>query len=397
MQDGWGGGLTHMRYWRLIAGLFLILVFLWVVLGEQLSGASADATINAELMTVRAPIAGQLALRAAPLGLPVGAGEELGAINDPLIDTVRRDDLEMEQFFAASEVERLQGVAAALADQQQDYEARLEDYGMRRLSELQARLRHARARLELLESGEEPDVVAATLDRGQSGNPGDALLPGVALEYAREQVATLEIALAAARDGIFLGDGYNDAPFAGQRLAEIELRAATTRAELAEVEARLEAISTRLSDERLRTNRLGTAVLRSSVPGHLWERLAADGETVQRGQDLLKLLDCRSTIVTLSVTENVYNRLEIGTEARFRPAGSDRVLPGTVIRLAGAGAATLYRNLAVAPGEKHLERYDVALLVPALREEPELYCQVGRTGRVFFDARPLDALREIFG
>ena len=41
--------------------------------------------------------------------------------------------------------------------------------------------------------------------------------------------------------------------------------------------------------------------------------------------------------------------------------------------------------------------YDVALIVPGLNQHPELGCAVGRTGRVFFDARPLDWLRGIFG
>lgn len=67
-----------------------------------------------------------------------------------------------------------------------------------------------------------------------------------------------------------------------------------------------------------------------------------------------------------------------------------------MLRLAGAGAATVYRNLAVAPSSKHLERYDVTLLVSGLKDDPELACAVGRTGRVFFERRPLDWLRRLF-
>jgi hypothetical protein len=50
----------------------------------------------------------------------------------------------------------------------------------------------------------------------------------------------------------------------------------------------------------------------------------------------------------------------------------------------------------VAPSARHLERFDVAVAVPGLQEDPELACAIGRTGRVFFDARPLDWLRGLF-
>jgi len=132
------------------------------------------------------------------------------------------------------------------------------------------------------------------------------------------------------------------------------------------------------------------------VDGLIWEVLAADGEQIQRGDPVLHLVDCSSTMVSLSVSESVYNTLEPGQVAGFRATGASRVLDATVSRLAGAGAATVYRSLAVAPSQKHLERYDVTLLVNGLRDLPELSCAIGRTGRVFFDRRPLDLLRDWF-
>jgi hypothetical protein len=101
-------------------------------------------------------------------------------------------------------------------------------------------------------------------------------------------------------------------------------------------------------------------------------------------------------VVSLSVTEGVYNSLKIGDPAVFRLSGDGRNLPATVLRLAGSGAETIYQNLAVAPSQKHLERHDVTLLVPALRTEPSLYCIIGRSGRAFFDRRPLDAFRDLW-
>lgn len=52
--------------------------------------------------------------------------------------------------------------------------------------------------------------------------------------------------------------------------------------------------------------------------------------------------------------------------------------------------------MAVAPDQKHLERYDVSLILPELRTGREEGCMIGRTGRVFFDDRPLNVLRRLW-
>ena len=206
----------------------------------------------------------------------------------------------------------------------------------------------------------------------------------------------LEIALGAARNGVFLGDGYNDAPNAEQRAVELADEIAGYVAALDTAKGGLAATQARTSRERVRVTSLTGGELQAPVDGLYWEVLQADGVTVQRGDPILRLVDCASTLVSLSVSENVYNSLSLGQKATFRLSGDTRTFDGTISRLAGAGAATVYEHLAVAPSRRHLERYDVTLIVPALLREPGLACAIGRTGRVFFDRRPMDALRTLF-
>jgi hypothetical protein len=109
----------------------------------------------------------------------------------------------------------------------------------------------------------------------------------------------------------------------------------------------------------------------------------------------VRLVDCTTTIVTASVRESVYNRLKIGDAVQFRLLDDGRVFDGVVARLAGSGAETIYRSLAVGPSAEHLKRFDVAINVPALAAAPDLACAVGRTGRAVFAGRPLDGLRRL--
>ena len=301
-----------MRFGRLFLGLAVILLALWVIIGEQITGVSSDAVVNARLSTVRAPIAGTLDMPMRPFGMSIRADDELATLNDPLADKVRYNDLRMERAFAAAEVERL---VAFGADQ-------------------------VPADAEQINS--DPEVLA------------------------------------------------NRAPRTNTRVGNSELDVFLT-----EARSRLEAIDVRLVDEDARLALLSNASLTAPSDGLLWEILADDGEVVQRGQDILKLMLCDTALVTLSVPVNVYNRVRVGQSAKFRLDGTEALYDGTITRIAGSGAETIYRNLAVAPSIKHLERYDIALLVPELRENSTLRCTVGQTGRVFFEARPLDRMRDL--
>jgi multidrug resistance efflux pump len=386
-----------MRYFRLLLGALILMGTIWIIIGEQMAGASADAFVNAQLATVRAPVAGRLAIPERPLGSTVAAGEEIGTIVDPLVDTIRLNDLVMEEAIASADLSAATARLEAMDRQIEPLSQRLSDYSRARVAEIEARLTFAQERLAVLENGTETETQLSDPTTGlQIGEGVDPRLPGLSLIYARETVAVLQITLAAARQGVFLGDGYNDAPYSEQRRAEL----ATTREEIsAEVDlaaARLAAIQARIVQEQVRASGLGRAALVAPASGLVWETLAADGEVVQRGQDVLRVVDCGSVVVSLSVTESIYNSLKIGDAAAFRMSGDDRIHAATVLRLAGSGARTIYENLAVAPSQKHLERHDVTLLVPDLREDPSLFCAIGRSGRVFFDRRPLDAFRSFW-
>lgn len=301
-----------MRYGRLFSGLILVVIAVWVIVGEQITGASSDAVVNARLSTVRAPIAGTLDMPRKSFGTAIRKGDELATLNDPFVDTVRLSDLLLERAFATAEIERL-----------------------------------------------------AAFDAKSDGV--DQVNSDVKLE-----VLAYRSPLKETRVGLADQDAY-----------------------LTEARQRLEAIDIRIAHENTRVERLAHATVEAPTDGLLWEVLADNGEVVQRGQDILKLMVCDSALVTLSVPDNVYNRLRVGQNAKFRLDGTETLYDGTITRIAGAGAETIYRNLAVAPSIKHLERYDVALLVPELRKDTNLRCTVGQTGRVFFETRPLDWFRDI--
>lgn len=396
-----------MRSIKIVAGLVLIFIALFVIIKEQTAGVSADAFVNARLTTTRAPIAGTFELVSRPLGARIDRGDTLGTIVDPLVDNVRLADLNQQRLATKAELDRLNATAEGLTSSIEALQTRAENYQRERIEQLKSQIDGAQASAKAAEA--RLRYARLSLDRSnrlsdQGVRTGEALeqsrsLAEVAeldLANAQETVRSARINLAAAERGIFLGDGYNDAPYSEQRISELEVQRDQLQSSAAAQASVLEALDARIRAEQLRVNRLSSASLQANVSGLIWDYLAVSGEAVQRGQDLVTLVDCQSTIVTLSVTERVYNGITLGSSAQFRMNGSDQLLSGVVTRVAGSGASTVYENLAIAPSERHLERFDVTLDVPALRQEPELFCLIGRTGRVFFEDRPLDWLRRVW-
>lgn len=396
-----------MRSIKIVAGLVLIFIALFVIIKEQTAGVSADAFVNARVTTTRAPIAGTFELVSRPLGARIDRGDTLGSIVDPLVDNVRLADLNQQRLVTKAELDRLNETAEGLTSSIEALQTRAENYQRERIEQLKSQIDGAQASAKVAEA--RLRYARLSLDRSnrlsdRGVRTGEALeqsrsLAEVAeldLANAQETVRSARINLAAAERGIFLGDGYNDAPYSEQRISELEVQRDQLQSSAAAQASVLEALDARIRAEQLRVNRLSSASLQANVSGLIWDYLAVSGEAVQRGQDLVTLVDCQSTIVTLSVTERVYNGITLGSSAQFRMNGSDQLLSGVVTRVAGSGASTVYENLAIAPSERHLERFDVTLDVPALRQEPELFCLIGRTGRVFFEDRPLDWLRRVW-
>ena len=85
-------------------------------------------------------------------------------------------------------------------------------------------------------------------------------------------------------------------------------------------------------------------------------------------------------LVSANVDESVYNRLEVGGRATFRPLqGGVRQYDGVIVNLTGAAAAS--GNFAMPPVAMRKSSFYVTVAVNGMSEGG---CSVGRTGTVTF-------------
>jgi len=164
-----------------------------------------------------------------------------------------------------------------------------------------------------------------------------------------------------------------------QRTDQLEQQISNLTEMLAERDQRLVRLNEQLAAERARSRLLTAAEMAAPAKGRIWETPVSPGQQVHRGQEVLRVLYCDRPLVTALVNESVYNQLQVGSPASFRPRGDQQALAGQVTRL----SRILPSELAIQPSAATRKSYHVVVSVPKLKDGED--CLVGRTGRLRFD------------
>ncbi len=387
------GYLRPGRIFKTVLALVVAAVLLWVPVQRLLYSTSAQATINARLINLRAPIDGTASVLAPSIavGTLVKPGEPLLQIDNSRASRQRLDDLRRSVNELRSETGAREKRLAQLKDIQVDVKTQLDAFQNGRIRQLEAR--QAELTAEIASADATLEDAKKSLARSEKlkeqGYQTLATLVHAERDYkvavtkvdaAHKRLESNKIELDAARKGLFVGDSYNDLPRSAQRLDEVDQQIVELTGQLGEGRSRLSFLDKELSKETEAFASDNKAVVTATVEGRIWETLTANGEDVRKGQDLLRVLDCAGAVVTATVSENVYNKLWIGQPVEFRLLGRSEPYAGSVAGLTGLTAAA--SNFAIEQTTLTREPYHVTIAVPGLAAQKE--CNVGRTGSVVF-------------
>ena len=392
---------TPKRILKALAGIAIVAVFGWLPLQALWQTSSVEAVVNSRLVTLRAPIDGQVA-PAANLSSKDGVIEQ-GTIILRIVNTrgdrVRLDDLRRQRAKFENERPTIVAKVDSAKAAQKDLARQAAQFREGRIRQLEARVAESESAIDALAARRE-EATAAVERAGslvRSGSVSTVELGRLTREQtiaqrtelaARRRLDATRVELEAARDGTYLGDSYNDRPSSVQREEEMRQRVDTLTADLAQIDSEAGWLSSEIGAEEFRYRNLAEAVIKLPVTGRIWEIMTAPGEDVRAGQPLARVLDCSSTVVTANVTERVYNRLQIGAPARFHPADGSPDVDGVIVNLTGAAGAAA--NLAISPDALSKEPYRVMVSAPYAGGNAR-DCKVGRTGRVIFGDAPAQA------
>jgi multidrug resistance efflux pump len=389
------GGRVLPRILKTALGCLIVALAGFVPVRTYLQLASTEAIVTTPVITVRTPIDGRIdqLINAPAVGTPVKSGAVLLRITNRRADSSRLDDLrrlidlvEGERSAFSERLELLRSQESGLVEQTRAFQRGRIRQLEERVAEIESEI--AAAAATRTEAGAALLRTSILTDNGVQSKAAhdraerDDAIAEQAEITLRRRLGGVKVELDAARQGMFVGDSYNDRPSSSQHADEVVLRIGELQAELRVRDERLAHLRTELTAEAERYAEQSTAELTAPVSGSVWELMAAPGEEVRRGQDLMRLLDCSAVVVTTAVGERVYEKLQVGDPARFRLLGETADYGGRVIRLSGlAGPAD---NWALGSSSLPKDLFRVTVSISGLKEPT---CAVGRTGRVVFEPK----------
>ena len=382
------------RLIKTLAALALAIALGWMPLKRLFLVTSAEATVNARVSTLRSPIDGQIVdwRQNSGVGTSLHSGETVLRIENSRADRSRLDELRRNRSALANQRKASAERLVQLERERAEQLAQFKTFSRYRISHIEARrneiLADKQAAIARLEASNASLQRISTLyNRGIQAQTSyddvvrEQKVTSAALAAIERRLQATEIELAAAGEGTFVTDGFNDIPRSAQRASELGQLIAEAQITIAEQNRRLASLQSQIEEEAGRYRTMSVAVMTSPTDGQIWEILTSPGEDIHRGQELMRVLDCKATVVTAAVSEANFNKLQVGSKASFRLRGEAEELPGRVIGL--YGLASVSANLAINQGTLAREPYHVTVEVPALTTGAS--CQIGRTGIVTFD------------
>jgi multidrug resistance efflux pump len=383
-------GSATRRAFKLAIGLAVALGLGWSPLKSLLVPTSVEAVVNARLATLRSPIEGYVEEAPAPALQWRGEGAApLLIIANPDADraaltSARREVADAEDRIEVNTDEQ-QAVKTALAA----LDTQVEQFRDSRRASIDLRVASLTAEADAASANaaeaeaqwkraRKLRAVGVTPQALEERAETQARAGALAARAAAFKVAEAQVEAQALAKGAFVGDAFNDTPSSDQAARELRLKLASLQAQasaLARTKARLAAEREVESADYARRSR---ALLSLPVSGRVFEALVTRGERVAKGQELMRVLDCESAIVSANVEESVYNRLRVGEKASFKPADGGAAIVGEIVNLTGASAAPgVY---AISPASLRKSPFYVSIALPQGQSD----CAVGRTGTVTF-------------
>ncbi|CAM3323972.1 HlyD family secretion protein [Thalassospira profundimaris] len=385
---------------RLTVALAIVVIAIWQLAPLTVSDIRPNGVVNAKLVTIQAPISGQLVRAIPDVGEPVSAGSIVTRITDDTEPQALLAQLDGEYQLLRSRKTALVEKLSTLNGLRRELGERVREMVTGSMESLHYKMLEAAARQKgWMSVVKERDLSLARqktlLADGHVAKArveeAESLLEQAQqeVERARADEERYRKESVALEKGVFVGDGQNDVPYSQQRLDEVVLAIADLNVQLTETNGRMASLEKQLRDESARAGRRESMLVRSPIDGLIWRRMATELATVTKNNDLAKILDCSDIRIEVPVDESLSDRMEIGAVVSVRLQGSPETFEGIISGVIGTRAVSPELEYAALP--PLLKKDEVLLVVnipdSGFEDRPETFCNVGRRAEVSIPSR----------
>ena len=345
----WQSFLFSRSFRFAVLGAFMVMVFL--ALGFRiLTVASIKGVVNASILFVQSPIDGNVTTVGLKAGQTISKGEIIFQIRNERLDATNLSRVRSELEQSQASRDALEILVQQYGEQRKGLDSRLSGYLDANEENLTERLKEAKEQKAKVVEGEaqalrdfqrQKDLAAKGIDSKQAWEVAQLRWT----QAVKERLAS-EAVVGRSQSGLnanvhgYLLDGYSGAPYAQQRIDELDMRLSETKAKLAQEQKRHAALEKQVKAEESIAGTLSEATIRSPSLSLVQSVRTSKGSDVVKGTILCELVDCDNSYVEASVPEVGFDKIRLGEKATVYLYGNDRSIPGVVISVRGAGASS---------------------------------------------------------
>jgi len=396
-QNNLKTSLSGARIMRIIIGVGVIALALWTFVPGIIYPISSNAIVNAQVMTIRAPIQGEVTVILSTEGQAISKGELVAHIKNGRVDrsklaALMADHTTLHESMLAleQEIKELEVFLIHLKDSGNAYRRSVNKYYQVLTAEKEAKLLARQAIAK-----DSSSRLARQIALFSKGLTSRAELDAVSRDNAvaraelltsQREIERVKVELDGAKQGIYFGDGFNNVPYSQQRSDEIALRKQTVVSKLRDANIRTRELARQVDIEKKRLTATGSAELMTPSGGHVWLRLVGEGEHISAGTSMMQIADISRLFLVVSLDERYFEDVSNGDVANVDLIGSTESLNGKVERVQGSQSKLPERMLAVA--QPTLNKNDFLVFVKldtsGFKSDSEIFNQIGRRAKVTF-------------
>lgn len=387
-------GVFVLRMAILLLSLLAVALY---TMNRIVQPSSLRGVVSAPLMTLRAPIDGQVAQGAAVVGQHIAAGAAMFVVRDPRVDRHRELELRTRAGAAREKLAALDQTMTEFQSMMTELRRRTGEYAAAETARLLATVQGQQVALDSASrtvdfATDRENILRQRVATGTAVEQRleEAVRARLAARLAHDQTATElqanTAALDAARRRIFVQNGFGGAAYTQQKADDIEIRLAELRYQRAVAGADASGLAAELSAETARVLSIQEVAITAASGGIVTAVHAAAGADVTRGAALAEVMDCGALFVEASIATGWFATPRAGDPVRVTLYGATAPVNGR-IRLVRDPAMVLDPSAApvTVPDGQHTLTVLIDLTEPlALPQTSREGCPIGQPASVRF-------------
>jgi multidrug resistance efflux pump len=382
---------------RLTLSIVLIALALWAFLPHLVTRVAPSAFVNAELLRITAPIAGQLSDEVPRTGSFINQIKTVKLIEVRSPDHRQLLDLERQYESASKKTELAGAQLAEIATVDAALAERLQIFREGMTARLREEINEATVEKKgCLAESKPRRVIGAIMEGLAKRGLASPIRSAEALalqeanttkcEMAESRFQRLHVELISAQTGVYLRDGVNDVPYSQQQRDRLMLRRQEIESFILSENSRASQLQSQIAAERSRVESMNHYDLPLPADHVVWSVAASAGSAVTEGQTVLDLADCRRRFLVVELPERDFEKINTGDSAAIRLIGSDDWREGQIRQVRGSAARSDDRLLAAQVPRATLNNITIEIGFPEDDAATDRFgfCDIGRLAEVRF-------------